>query len=350
MHRKEEKMKAFDSTDTVAFAEGNTAVRIIDQTLLPGEVKLIDISKREELYEAIKKLRVRGAPAIGVFAAMALSVLSRSIREKDKDAFLLELQKEADYLNSSRPTAVNLSWALSEMMKEAKASETDDVSAIIERLYEHAVKIRDDEEVIEKKIGELGAPLIKDGYGVLTHCNAGRLACLKYGTATAPMYIAHENGVNFRAYCDETRPLLQGARLTALELSDAGIDTTLNCDNMSSSLMKSGKIDIIFVGADRIAANYDTANKIGTSLLAIAAKHYGIPFYVCAPTSTIDESIKTGADIPIEEREPSEVTEMWYEKRMAPENIKVYNPAFDVTDHSLITGVITENGIHYLKG
>lgn len=281
---------------------------------------------------------------------MALSVLSRSIEEKDSEKFLDKLQKEADYLNSSRPTAVNLSWALRQMIEEAKATKTDDVSVIIEKLYERAVKIRDDEEAIEKKIGEFGAPLIKDGYGVLTHCNAGRLACLKYGTATAPMYIAHENGTSFRAYCDETRPLLQGARLTALELSSSGIDTTLNCDNMSSSLMKAGKIDIIFVGADRIAANYDTANKIGTSLLAIAAKHYGIPFYVCAPTSTIDESIKTGADIPIEEREPSEVTEMWYERRMAPDDIKVYNPAFDVTDHSLITGVITEDGIDYLKG
>ena len=343
-------MKDFGSIDTVAFTPDNNAVRIIDQTLLPGEVKLIDISKREELFEAIKKLRVRGAPAIGVFAAMALSVLSRSIEEKDSEKFLDKLQKEADYLNSSRPTAVNLSWALRQMIEEAKATKTDDVSVIIEKLYERAVKIRDDEEAIEKKIGEFGAPLIKDGYGVLTHCNAGRLACLKYGTATAPMYIAHENGTSFRAYCDETRPLLQGARLTALELSSSGIDTTLNCDNMSSSLMKAGKIDIIFVGADRIAANYDTANKIGTSLLAIAAKHYGIPFYVCAPTSTIDESIKTGADIPIEEREPSEVTEMWYERRMAPDDIKVYNPAFDVTDHSLITGVITEDGIDYLKG
>ena len=349
MHRKEEKMKAFDSIDTVAFTDDHTAVRIIDQTLLPSEVKLIDISKREELYEAIKKLRVRGAPAIGVFAAMALYVLSRSIKEKDKEGFIDALQKEADYLNSSRPTAVNLSWALKEMTDCARAQSTDDVSVITEKLYEKAVRIRDDEEAIEKKIGEFGAPLIKESFGVLTHCNAGRLACVKYGTATAPMYIAHENGINFRAYCDETRPLLQGARLTALELSESGIDTTLNCDNMSASLMKAGKIDIIFVGADRIAKNHDTANKIGTSLLALAAKHYNIPFYVCAPTSTIDESIKTGADIPIEERDAGEITEMWYEKRLAPSNIKVYNPAFDVTDHSLITGIITENGILDLK-
>lgn len=343
-------MKDLNEIDTVAFAPGNEAVRIIDQTLLPGEVKIIDVSKREEMYDAIKKLRVRGAPAIGVFAAMALSVLSRAIETKNADDFLLKLQKEADFLNSSRPTAVNLSWALKEMMSCARAQGSEDVSAIVEKLYDRAVKIRDDEETIEKKIGKFGAPLIKDNYGVLTHCNAGRLACLKYGTATAPMYVAHENGIGFRAYCDETRPLLQGARLTALELSASGIDTTLNCDNMSASLMRAGKIDIIFVGADRIAANYDTANKIGTSLLALAAKHYNIPFFVCAPTSTIDKSIKTGADIPIEEREPGEVTEMWYEKRMAPNDIKVYNPAFDVTDHSLITGIITENGIHYLKG
>ena len=343
-------MKDLNEIDTVAFAPGNEAVRIIDQTLLPGEVKIIDVSKREEMYDAIKKLRVRGAPAIGVFAAMALSVLARAIEAKETKDFIEKLQKEADFLNSSRPTAVNLSWALKEMMSCARAQGSEDVPAIVEKLYDRAVKIRDDEETIEKKIGEFGAPLIKEGFGVLTHCNAGRLACLKYGTATAPMYIAHEKGINFRAYCDETRPLLQGARLTALELSASGIDTTLNCDNMSASLMRAGKIDIIFVGADRIAANYDTANKIGTSLLALAAKHYNIPFFVCAPTSTIDKSIKTGADIPIEEREPGEVTEMWYEKRMAPNDIKVYNPAFDVTDHSLITGIITENGIHYLKG
>lgn len=343
-------MKDLNEIDTVAFAPGNEAVRIIDQTLLPGEVKIIDVSKREEMYDAIKKLRVRGAPAIGVFAGMALSVLARAIEAKETKDFIEKLQKEADFINSSRPTAVNLSWALKEMMSCARAQGSEDVPAIVEKLYDRAVKIRDDEEAIEKKIGEFGAPLIRENFGVLTHCNAGRLACLKYGTATAPMYIAHEKGITFRAYCDETRPLLQGARLTALELSASGIDTTLNCDNMSASLMKAGKIDIIFVGADRIAANYDTANKIGTSLLALAAKHYNIPFFVCAPTSTIDKSIKTGADIPIEEREPGEVTEMWYEKRMAPNDIKVYNPAFDVTDHSLITGIITENGIHYLKG
>ena len=240
------------------------------------------------------------------------------------------------------------------MDEAAKNNNDKSLSDIKDILFVEADKIRDEDIQISRNIGEIGFKLIsdlkKDGkeVGILTHCNAGTLATAKYGTATAPMYIALEHGwkgSDMHVYCDETRPLLQGARLTSFELYNAGINTTLQCDNMASILMKSGKIDIIFVGCDRVAANGDAANKIGTSGVAILAKHYGIPFYVCAPSSTIDMATPTGDKIPIEERDPNEVTEMWYKERMAPEGVDVYNPAFDVTDHELITGIITEKGL-----
>lgn len=240
------------------------------------------------------------------------------------------------------------------MEAAAVANKDKEVAAIKELLFEEADKIREEDVGISRGIGEIGFGLLKElkkegaEIGILTHCNAGTLATAKYGTATAPMYIALEKGwpgTDMHVYCDETRPLLQGARLTSFELYNAGITTTLQCDNMASILMKSGKIDIIFVGCDRVARNGDAANKIGTSGVAILAKHYGIPFYVCAPTSTIDMDTLTGEQIPIEMRSPDEVTEMWYRERMAPEGINVYNPAFDVTDHSLITGIITEKGM-----
>jgi methylthioribose-1-phosphate isomerase len=274
------------------------------------------------------------------------------------DEFMKELREKSDYLNSSRPTAVNLSWALKRM--EAHVVKTagelgitgadKDVAAfdryaLISAMKEESERIKAEDIDVCRRIGENGLTLIKDGYGLLTHCNAGQLATCKYGTATAPMYLAHEKGMNIKVYCDETRPLLQGARLTAFELHSAGIDTTLLCDNMSASLMKSGAIDAIFVGCDRVAANGDAANKIGTSVVATVAKRYGIPFYVCAPTSTIDINTKTGDDIKIEQRKPEEVTEMWYKERMAPMGVKVYNPAFDVTDNELISGIVTEYGV-----
>ena len=196
-----------------------------------------------------------------------------------------------------------------------------------------------------KSIGEYGLSLVKPGDGLLTHCNAGKLATVKYGTATAPMYLGQERGYNFRIFADETRPLLQGARLTAFELQESGMDVTLICDNMSATVMKNGWVNAVFVGCDRVAANGDTANKIGTSVVATVAKRYNVPFYVCAPTSTIDMNTPTGDDINIEQRKPEEITEMWYKERMAPEGVKVYNPCFDVTDNDLITGIVTEYGI-----
>jgi methylthioribose-1-phosphate isomerase len=212
-------------------------------------------------------------------------------------------------------------------------------------LKNEAIAIRDEDIWVCKKIGEYGLTLIKDGQGILTHCNAGRLAAVQYGTALAPIHLGRQKGMNFKVFTDETRPLLQGARLSAFELSANGVDTTVICDNMASQVMKNGWIQTVFTGADRVAANGDSCNKIGTSGVAILAKHYGIPFYICAPTATIDMSISSGKDIPIEQRPPKEVTEMWYKKPMAPKDVKVYNPAFDITDNELITGIITEYGI-----
>lgn len=332
--------------------DGN--LNIIDQTLLPGEIKRINLNTKEEIWEAIKKLRVRGAPAIGVCAALGIAKTASQIQADNYADFHREFLELKDYFASSRPTAVNLFWALNRMEDTLKANREKNIDEIKEILFKEADNIRSEDIAISRGIGELGFKLLKKlkrngkEIGIMTHCNAGTLATAKYGTATAPMYMALENGFlgsDMHVYCDETRPLLQGARLTAFELSNAGITTTLQCDNMASVLMKSGKIDIIFVGCDRVARNGDAANKIGTSGLAIIAKHYGIPFYVCAPTSTIDMNTTTGDDIPIEIRDSDEVTDMWYKERMAPENIDVYNPAFDVTDHSLITGIITEKGI-----
>ena len=344
----------FDEVITVRMKEDKSALDIIDQTLLPGTIKRINISTKEEIWEAIKKLRVRGAPAIGAAAAYGIALLASRITADRYDAFYEEFKKLKDYLASSRPTAVNLFWALNRMEGAAAANKEKSVAEIKELLFAEADKIREEDVAISRGIGEIGFGLLsglkKEGkeIGIMTHCNAGTLATAKYGTATAPMYIALEKGwpgTAMHVYCDETRPLLQGARLTSFELYNAGITTTLQCDNMASILMKSGKIDIIFVGCDRVAKNGDAANKIGTSGVAILAQHYGIPFYVCAPTSTIDMDTPTGDQIPIEMRNPDEVTEMWYKERMAPEGVDVFNPAFDVTDHSLITGIITEKGM-----
>lgn len=346
----------FDKVLTVRLTPDRQSLDIIDQTLLPGTIRRISLNTKEEIWEAIKKLRVRGAPAIGVSAAYGMAVLSSRIEADTFEAFYQEFKALKDYLASSRPTAVNLFWALNRMDDTCRAAHEAGRSLpeIRELLYEEADKIQAEDVQISRNIGEIGFDLISklkkpgEAVGILTHCNAGTLATAKYGTATAPMYIALEHGwagTDMHVYCDETRPLLQGARLTSFELSSAGITTTVQCDNMASLLMKSGKIDIIFVGCDRVAANGDAANKIGTSGVAILAKHYGIPFYVCAPSSTIDLNTPTGEQIPIEMRDPDEVTQMWYKERMAPENIEVFNPAFDVTDHSLITGMITEKGL-----
>lgn len=331
--------------DTVALDEEHHAVRIIDQTLLPGEIKILSLTEAEEMWNAIYLLQVRGAPAIGVFAAMSIYLLSRSMPHDSYERFYQAFSEKKKYLDSSRPTAVNLSWALNRMESVVTSHSDLLVPQIVELLHDEAVRIRNEDIDVCRRIGEYGVTLLHDGDGVLTHCNAGKLATVRYGTATAPMYLAQEKGMHLRVYCDETRPLLQGARLTSFELSASGIDTTLICDNMSSYVMKKGLIQAVFVGCDRVAANGDTANKIGTSVVAAVARLYGVPMYICAPTSTIDLSTPTGEQIPIEERKGSEVTEMWYEKPMAPRDVKVINPAFDVTDHSLIAAIITENGI-----
>ncbi len=351
-------MKSILDYETVALIDEDDALEIIDQTLLPGKTELIRLHTGKEIWDAIYLLQVRGAPAIGVTAGLGLYLLMKHSEADSYEAFVSELKEKSDYLNSSRPTAVNLSWALKRMESHIKgyyqekfAGNSDSSSfaevrqQLIAEMKVEAERIKAEDIDVCRRIGENGLTLIEDGYGLLTHCNAGQLATCKYGTATAPMYLAHEKGMNIKVYCDETRPLLQGARLTAYELHSAGIDTTLLCDNMSASLMKSGKINAIFVGCDRVAANGDAANKIGTSVVATVAKRYNIPFYVCAPTSTIDINTATGDDINIEQRKPEEVTEMWYKERMAPEGVKVYNPAFDVTDNELITGIVTEYGV-----
>lgn len=297
---------------------------VLDQTKLPNEEVYFTPKTKEDYYYAIKTLQVRGAPAIGIFAGYAMALLDGNKEELKA------------YLDSCRPTAVNLSYATSRMLKAYKDGKN---------LLDEATAIHNEDIEMCRKISEYGLSLLHDGDGVLTHCNAGELATSKYGTGLGPLILGAEKGYNFHAYVDETRPLLQGARLTSYELEKAGIDTTLICDNMASLVMKQGKINAVLVGTDRIAANGDIANKIGTSGVAILAKYYGIPFYVLGPYSTIDYKCKTGDDIVIEEREQSEIKEMWYKKPMALPETKCYNPAFDVTDNSLITAIITDRGI-----
>lgn len=333
------------SVDTVDLDEEKKALKIIDQTRLPGAIEILYLTKLEDIFNAIYHLKVRGAPAIGVAAAIGVYLAALEINEESYDGFLNRFKKARDYLASSRPTAVNLFWALNRMEKTVLDHKGESPAKIKKSLHDEALKIREEDIQVCKSTGEYGLELIKDGDGILTHCNAGQLAAVRYGTALAPIHLGRERGLNFKVFCDETRPLLQGARLSAFEMVCAGADTTLICDNMASMVMKNGWVSACFTGCDRVAANGDAANKIGTSGLAILAKHYGIPFYICAPTSTIDMSVKDGNDIVIEERKAEEVTEMWYSERMAPPGVKVYNPAFDVTDNSLITAFVSEFGI-----
>ena len=333
--------------DTVALDDADSALVIIDQTKLPESIELLRLHTAQEMWDAIYLLQVRGAPAIGVAAGYGIYLLAKSIDTDDFDEFYKQFCTYKQYLDSSRPTAVNLSWALNRMEQVVlRAHEAGSgVAQIKELLRQESIAIQEEDIAICRAIGEHGLALVKPGDGILTHCNAGKLAASRYGTATAPIYLGQERGYGFHVYADETRPLLQGARLTAFELQSAGVDVTLNCDNMSGMLMKQGKVQAVFVGCDRVAANGDTANKIGTSVVATVAKRYGVPFYVCAPTSTIDWNTPSGDDIVIEQRKPEEVTEMWYASRMAPEGVKVFNPAFDVTDADLITGIVTEYGV-----
>lgn len=331
--------------ETVALDDANSDLIIIDQTLLPAETIFLKLKTQEEIWEAIYELRVRGAPAIGIAAAFGIYLGAKAIAAKDYDSFYADFLKLKEFLGSSRPTAVNLFWALDRMEECVKKNRGKAIADIKTALLKESNEIKEEDIWVCRTIGEYGLTLIEPNIGILTHCNAGQLATAKYGTALAPIYIGHEKGYNFKVFADETRPLLQGARLTAYELDKAGVDVTLICDNMASMVMNNGWVQAVFVGCDRVAANGDTANKIGTSGVAILAKNYNIPFYVCAPTSTIDLNCKTGKNIHIEERKPEEVSEKWYEKRMAPKDVKVFNPSFDVTEEKFITGIITEYGI-----
>lgn len=331
--------------DTVALDPETEELVILDQTRLPGQTVFLRLSTAEAIYQAIYTLQVRGAPAIGVAAAIGIYAVCRRMPDTDYETFAAQFERIRAYLVSARPTAVNLAWALEQMAQVVREHTGCPVPALKDRLRERALELRDQDIQVCRAIGEHGLTLIQNGDGILTHCNAGQLATVRYGTALAPIHVGREQGMQFRVFTDETRPLLQGARLSAYELFADGVDTTLICDNMASSVMRRGWVQAVFVGCDRVAANGDTANKIGTSGVAILAKHYGIPFYVCAPMSTIDLSCPDGTAIRIEERPGAEVTDMWYKEPMAPEGVKVYNPAFDVTDADLITAFVTERGI-----
>jgi methylthioribose-1-phosphate isomerase len=319
-------------------------IKLIDQTLLPNELKYVYCDDKESIFHAIKTLMVRGAPAIGIAAAMGTVVGIKNSKSEDFESFFREMKEVTSCLGSSRPTAVNLFWGLKRMEDTAQKNSHKPVSEIKRILLNEAKTILEEDKAICRKIGENGESLLEDGCCVITHCNAGGLATGDYGTALAIMFAAAENGKKISVYADETRPLLQGSRLTAWELKNAGIDVTLICDNMAAHTMKRKKIDCVIVGADRIAANGDTANKIGTYSLSIIAKEHNVPFYVAAPASTFDLSIASGDEIQIEERNPDEVTKIAGNK-IAPDEIKVFNPAFDVTPASNITAIITERGV-----
>ena len=325
----------------VALSPDGTAVRIVDQTRLPEELVYLDLRTREELYEAIYSLRVRGAPAIGIFAAFAVYVLARNYGEDD---FFFRLDADGDYLVSSRPTAVNLACQVDRMREKARSLADRPLAERLAALRAEAAAIRAEDVAMCRSISEYGLSLLREGDTVLTHCNAGPLATSEYGTGLGPLLLAAERGMRIGAYVDETRPLLQGARLTAWELRNAGVDVTLICDNMAALAMKQGRIQAVLAGCDRMAANGDAANKIGTSGAAILAKHYGVPVYILLPSSTIDLRCPTGDDIPIELRDGEEIRSLWYERPMAPP-VRCWNPAFDVTDHELITAIVTEKGI-----
>ena len=340
-------LKQVTHIDNVRLSDDGRAVRILDQSLLPNETSYLELQTPEELYEAIATLRVRGAPAIGIFAGYALYVLALQTQATSYADFLAECHQNRDYLNSSRPTAVNLRHMLDRVLAVVQSMPCADIPAIQAAMGQMARAIHEEDIAMCTAISEYGLSLVKAGDGILTHCNAGPLATSRYGTGLGPLFLAQERGIPLHAFCDETRPLLQGARLTAYELQRAGIDCTLICDNMASLVMKQGKINACFVGCDRVARNGDTANKIGTSGVAILAKHYGIPFYVLGPSSTIDFTCPDGDHIPIELRDGAEIKEKFFSKPSSLPEVKCYNPAFDVTDHELITAIVTEKGICY---
>lgn len=357
--------------ENIKFNDTGSGVVILDQSKLPNKEEYTELNTIDEMYEAIKKLRVRGAPAIGIFAGYAMAALAhQQTRYKpingccsaggvSDDVFIRILVENGERLKGSRPTAVNLAWAIDRIvnaarveMHRARREEPNRINAnagakrLAEAVRREAVAIHEEDKDMCRAIAEHGLSLIEDGDGILTHCNAGPLATSGYGTALGPIILGTERGMKFRVFADETRPLLQGSRLTTYELQKNGVDVTLICDNMASMVMKNNWVQAVFVGCDRVAANGDTANKIGTSAVAILARYYNIPFYVLGPSSTIDKTCPDGSAIPIEEREPGEIKEKFYREPVAPEGTKCFNPSFDITDHDLITAIVTEKGIH----
>lgn len=333
----ESKIKTIEWADNVS--------KMIDQRILPYEFKTVDVKTADEMYVAIKDMIVRGAPAIGIAGVhgVALAAIELSKNTQDKNTFLNELQKKAEYLKSSRPTAVNLRWGVDKQMELAKNTQGS-IEDIKQALIKNGIKLENEDIEINKKMGDYGAEVVPKGATILTHCNAGALATVGYGTALGVIRSAYAKDPTIKVFADETRPRQQGARLTTWELTQDGIPTTLITDGMCSYFMSKGMIDMVVVGADRIAANGDTANKIGTYTVAIAAKYHNVPFYIAAPLSTIDTTIKSGKEIPIEERSHEEVTHIngdW----ICAKDVNIINPAFDVTPHELISGIITEKGI-----
>jgi len=326
----------------IIWADGH--LRILDQTRLPGETVYMDVDGAEALAEAIRHLRVRGAPALGVAAACGVALEAQRFSTDNPAQLFEHLRQTILLLASTRPTAVNLFWALDRMKRILEFHNDASASTIRERLLHEARSILEEDQSVCRRIGKNGAALLPDPASVLTHCNAGALATAGIGTALGVVYTAAESGKTVRVYADETRPLLQGARLTAWELSQAGIAVTVICDSAAAVLMAQKRVDCVLVGADRIASNGDTANKIGTYALAVLARHHGIPFYVAAPLSTFDSAVPSGSSIPIEERPASEIV-MGLGRRTVPEGVEVFNPAFDVTPHTFITAFITENGV-----
>ncbi|MCP4544699.1 MAG: S-methyl-5-thioribose-1-phosphate isomerase [Chloroflexi bacterium] len=324
----------------------NDKVRMIDQRLLPSEFCLVEYKDHHEVARAIRTMVIRGAPAIGAAAAFGMALAARESQARDRNGLLTDLRAAGQVLCAARPTAVNLSWAVTRLLRRAE-SEPDPVN-IPDVLLTEAQKLADEDVEINKRLGAYGASLIRDGDTILHHCNTGALATVDYGTALGVIRAAHEQGKKIHVLVDETRPRLQGARLTAWELQNLGVSFALIADNAAGHFMRTGQVNIVLVGADRVAANGDVANKIGTYKLGVVAQANGIPFYSCVPTSTVDLSLPTGDDIPIEERPADEVTDVIYQGRPAtPEGIQAANPAFDVTPHRYVTGIVTENGIAY---
>ena len=335
-------MNLFEEIQSVVYKDDK--VLFLDQRILPIRTIWLEIDSLEKCFDAIKTLAVRGAPAIGIGAAFGMLIAAKDAPSTSFEEFYSHMKKARVYLEKSRPTAINLFWALNRIDDVILKHKDQSIAEIKDKIEKEAILIQKEDEEVCRKIGENGQIFIREGMGILTHCNAGALATSKYGTALAPIYVAKERGIKTRVFADETRPLLQGSRLTCYELYRSGIDVTLITDNMAAMVMKKGWIDACIVGCDRVAENGDTANKIGTYGVALLAKAHNIPFYVACPTSTIDINTKTGDDIPIEERDPKEIIE-WMGKQTAPFGIKTYNPSFDVTPNSLISAIITEKGV-----